>query len=156
MNSCSRELSACKGGMILPIKGGLMKSEKIRQYTRVNFQRDVHLYFEEKEYIHHSVNNLSLGGMYVKGRFEQQKGDMCIVELSDPEKQFGVELRARCTVVRVSDEGIALEFTSMPHESFLFLQTALLYEAEDPMQLGAEFVKAISFVLESDEEEYDT
>ena len=131
-----------------------MKNEKIRQYTRVNFQREVHLYFEEKKYTHHTVNNLSLGGMYVKGRFEQRKGDMCIVELSNSENQFGVELRARCTVVRVSDDGIALTFTSMPHESFLFLQTALLYEAEDPMQLGAEFVKTISFTLESDED-YD-
>ena len=152
MKCCSRELSACKGSVILPIKGGLMKSEKIRQYTRVDFQRDIHLDFEGKKYVHHTVNNLSLGGMYVKGNFEQRKGDMCTVELSNPDDQFGVELRARCTVVRVSDDGIALEFTSMPHESFLFLQTALLYEAEDPMQLGAEFVKAISFTLESDED----
>lgn len=89
--------------------------------------------------------------MYVKGRFEQQKGDICTVELSNPENSFGVELRARCTVVRVSDNGIALRFTSMDHESFLFLQTILLYEADDPMLLGAEFIKAISFELDDDE-----
>ena len=130
-----------------------MKSKKARKYTRVNFQRDIHLYFDGKEYIQHSVNNLSLGGMYVKGKFEQQKGDTCTVELSNPENDFGVELRARCSVVRVNDDGIALEFLSMGHESFLFLQTTLLYEAEDPMQLGAEFVKAITFELELEEDD---
>lgn len=130
-----------------------MNSKNIRQYTRVDFQKDVHLHFDEKKYVHHTVNNLSLGGMYVKGAFEQQKGDACIVELSNPGNDYGIELRARCTVVRVSEEGIALEFVSMGHESFLFLQTTLLYEAEDPMQLGAEFVKAISFELETDEDD---
>ena len=129
-----------------------MNSKKARQYTRVDFQRDVHLDFEGKKYIHNTVNDLSLGGMYVKGRFEQQKGDICTVELSNPDNDFGVELRAHCAVVRVNDEGMALEFISMGHESFLFLQTTLLYEAEDPMQLGAEFVKAISFELEPDDE----
>ncbi|WP_339135455.1 MAG: PilZ domain-containing protein [Candidatus Electrothrix sp. GW3-4] len=131
-----------------------MKTKNARHYTRVDFQRDVHLYFDGKKYIHHTVNNLSLGGLYVKGAFEQQQGDTCTVELSNPDNnQLGIELRARCSVARVDDDGIALEFTSMGHESFLFLQTTLLYEAEDPMQLGAEFVKAISFELEPDEDD---
>ncbi|MCI5160487.1 MAG: PilZ domain-containing protein [Candidatus Electrothrix sp. AX5] len=130
-----------------------MKIKNARQYTRVDFQRDVHLDFDGKKYIHHTVNNLSLGGMYVKGTFEQQEGDICSVELSNPDNGFGVELCARCAVVRVNGDGIALEFTSMGHESFLFLQTTLLYEAEDPMQLGTEFVQAISFELDSDEED---
>ncbi|CAK8723682.1 PilZ domain-containing protein [Candidatus Electrothrix laxa] len=130
-----------------------MKLKSTRKYTRVNFQRDVHLYFEGKKYIHHAVSDLSLGGMYVNGKFDQQKGDICTVELSNPENNFGVELCARCAVVRVNDDGVALKFTSMGHESFLFLQTTLLYEAEDPMQLGTEFVKDISFELESDEDD---
>jgi hypothetical protein len=128
-----------------------MKNKNARHYTRVDFQRDVHLDFEGKKYTHHTVNNLSLGGMYVKGAFDQKKGDVCSVELSNPDNSFGIELRARCLVVRVNDDGIALEFISMGHESFLFLQTTLLYEAEDPMQLGTEFVQAISFELEPDE-----
>ncbi|WPD23296.1 MAG: PilZ domain-containing protein [Candidatus Electrothrix aestuarii] len=126
---------------------------RTRQYTRVDFQRDVHIDFDGKKYTHNTVDNLSLGGMYVKGQFDQQKGDTCIVELSNPENDFGIELRARCTVVWVNEEGMALEFLSMGHESFLFLQTTLLYEAEDPMQLGAEFVKAVSFELEPDEDD---
>ncbi|RWX49649.1 PilZ domain-containing protein [Candidatus Electrothrix communis] len=130
-----------------------MNSKSARQYTRVDFQRDVHLDFDGKKYIHNTVNNLSLGGLYVEGKFEQQKGDICTVELSNPDNDFGVELRAHCAVVRVNDDGMALEFTSMGHESFLFLQTTLLYEAEDPMQLGTEFIKAVSFELEPDDDE---
>ena len=130
-----------------------MTNTTTRKYTRVDFQRDVHLDFEGKKYTHNTVNDLSLGGMYVKGTFDQQKGDTCTVELSKPDDNFGIELRARCTVVRVTDQGIALEFISMGHDSFLFLQTTLLYEADDPMQLGTEFVKEIAFELESDEDE---
>jgi hypothetical protein len=121
----------------------------------VNFRRDVHLCFNGKKYTHNTVNDLSLGGMYVKGAFDQQKGDICTVELSNPDDNLGIELRARCTVVRVTDEGIALEFVSMGHDSFLFLQTILLYEADDPMLLGTEFVKEIAFELEPDEDEND-
>ncbi|CAK8715518.1 MAG: PilZ domain-containing protein [Candidatus Electrothrix sp. AW2] len=130
-----------------------MKNQGIRQYTRVNFKRDVHLYFEGKQYTHNTVNNLSLGGMYVQGVFEQKKGDICTVELSNPDEMLGIELRARCSVVRVNGDGVALSFLSMGHESFLFLQTILLYEADDPMQLGTEFVKNINFELEPDEDE---
>ena len=130
-----------------------MAYSKDRKYTRVNFQRDIYLYFDGKTYTHHTVNNLSLGGMYVKGTFDQQKGDICTVELNNPQDNLGIELRARCSVVRVNDEGIALEFLSMGHDSFLFLQTTLLYEADDPMLLGTEFVKEITFKLEPDEDE---
>ena len=130
-----------------------MKTNKARKYTRVNFQRDVHLYFDRKKYTHNTINNLSLGGMYVKGTFDQKQGDICTVELSNPDDNLGIEFRARCSVVRISDDGIALSFLSMGHESFLFLQTTLLYEAEDPMRLGTEFVKAITFALEPDEDE---
>jgi hypothetical protein len=132
-----------------------MTNKKVRKYTRVDFRRDVHLCFEGKKYTHNTVNDLSLGGMYVKGEFDQQQGDTCTVELSNPADNLGIELRARCTVVRVTEEGIALEFTSMGHESFLFLQTTLLYEADDPMLLGTEFVKEIAFELEPDEDEKD-
>ncbi len=130
-----------------------MTNKKTRKYTRVDFQRDVHLDFDGKRYTHNTVNDLSLGGMYVKGTFDQQKGDTCTVELSKPDDNLGIELRACCTVVRVTDEGIALAFISMGHDSFLFLQTTLLYQADDPMLLGTEFVKEIAFELESDEDE---
>ena len=59
-----------------------MKNKNARHYTRVDFQRDVHLDFEGKKYTHHTVNNLSLGGMYVKGAFDQKKGDVCSVDFS--------------------------------------------------------------------------
>ncbi len=112
--------------------------------------RDVRLNFEGKEYKQHTINDLSLGGLYVKGKFDQQAGDTCTIELSKPEADAGVELRACCSVVRVTDDGIALEFISMEQESFLFLQTILLYEADDPMLLGTEFIKNVSFELLED------
>ncbi|MCI5221459.1 MAG: PilZ domain-containing protein [Candidatus Electrothrix sp. AR4] len=123
-----------------------------RQFTRVNFQRNVQLDFGGKKYSKQIINDLSLSGMYVKGEFDQKTGDTCTIELSKPEDDSGVELRACCSVVRVNDKGMALEFISMRHDSFLFLQTTLLYEADDPLLLGTEFVKNVTFTVESDEE----
>ena len=127
-----------------------MNDASNRQFTRVNFMRDVRLDFEGRQYTQHTINDLSLGGMYVKGEFDQQAGDTCTIELTKPEAGAGVELRACCSVVRVTDNGIALEFISMEQESFLFLQTILIYEADDPILLGTEFIKNVSFELLED------
>lgn len=44
------------------------------------------------------------------------------------------------SVVRISGDGMALKFTSMGIDSFLFLQTTLLHEASDALVLGNERV----------------
>lgn len=136
-----------------PQLGGNMDYVSTRQFTRVNFQRNVQLDFGGKKYSQQTVHDLSLSGIYVNGEFDQKTDDTCVIELSKAEYGAGVELRACCSVVRVNDSGIALEFTSMGHDSFLFLQTTLLYEADDPLLLGAEFVKNVRFTVTSDEDE---
>lgn len=111
-------------------------NKRQRQFVRVSLERDAHLDFGLRKY-RCPVGNLSLSGLYVKGLAEQKPGDSCTINLrraeSDPE-----EIMATGSVVRISDEGMALRFTSMGIDSFLFLQTALLHEAYDPAVLGDE------------------
>ena len=121
-----------------------------RRFTRVNFRQPVQLDFGDGKYHQAVSKNISLAGLYIIGDFQQKLGDICIIELSQGGPDALVELRAKCSVVRIKDDGIALEFLSMNQESMLFLQTTLLYRAEDPILFGSEFIKNISFKLEED------
>ena len=122
-----------------------------RRFTRVNFNQPVRLDFGDKQYEQEFIRTLSLAGMYVTGHFEQQVGDACTIEMSQPGGTGKINLRAKGSVVRVHDDGIAIDFTSMHQDSLLFLQTILLYAADDPTVLCSEFVKNICFNLEEEE-----
>jgi hypothetical protein len=125
----------------------------IRSFTRINFDHTVRLDFGQKQYDQQSICNLSLGGICINGHFEQKKGDSCEIELHKSEDMvLPVEFRAKGVVAWVNSERMAVQFTEMEHESLIFLQTALLYQADDPLLLGTEFGRDVSFqVVEQDD-----
>lgn len=122
-------------------------STERRRFTRVDILLDVCLDFGVRRY-RHFANNLSLSGLYVKGFYEQKKGDACIIELKHAGYDQGVAIRAVGSAVRVDETGMALKFISMKLESFLILQTIFSFFAEDPELLGGESLEDISFTLE--------
>jgi len=110
----------------------------VRRFIRVHFNQEVRLDFDGQAYERQPVCNLSLGGFCVRGHFEQQIGDICTVALKEA-AGMPVNFQAQGKVVWIGSGSMAVEFTAMNHDSFLFLQTALLYQAEDPLLLGTEF-----------------
>ena len=126
----------------------------IRRFTRISFDHTVRLDFGEQQYEKQGICNLSLGGICVKGKFSQKKGDTCVVELHRSGGiELSVEFQAKGIIVWVNNEQerMAIEFTEMEHESLIFLQTALLYQADDPLLLGTEFGRDVSFqVIDKD------
>jgi hypothetical protein len=118
----------------------------IRNFTRINFDHTVRLDFGQKQYEQQSICNLSLGGICVKGHFAQKKGDSCLIELhKSKDMVLPVEFRAKGVIAWVNSERMAVQFTEMEHDSLIFLQTALLYQADDPLLLGTEFGRDVSF-----------
>lgn len=117
----------------------------IRRFTRINCKQDVQLDFGTNKY-DQTVCNLSMGGLCVTGEFEQQTGDYCEIELR-PTGTGGpaVDFQAKGKVVWVGSGSMAVEFTEMEYDSFLFLQTTLLYQADDPLLVSTEFVKDVTF-----------
>ncbi|WP_417909471.1 PilZ domain-containing protein [Candidatus Electronema sp. PJ] len=113
-----------------------------RHFSRVNTQQEVNLDFGAKKY-KHSVSNLSLSGMFVQGQSEQKTGDTCEIWLQRSVSEAKIKAAGR--VVRVAEDGMALKFTFMPIDSFLFLQTLLQYEAGDSKLLAAQPVSRIAF-----------
>lgn len=128
-----------------------MKHKNKRQFTRINIQQDVNLNFGSRRYYKHSIKNISLGGIYVKGDFHQQECDICTIHLDQSDLYIDLEIHAVCSVVKVNgDDGMALEFISMKLNDFLHLQTVLLYESDDPVILGTEFVNNLNLEFEND------
>jgi hypothetical protein len=104
-------------------------------------QQEVFLDFDTKSSAH-AVSNLSLGGIFVNGCVTQKPGDTCLIRLKQP--QGNTEITAQGTVIRVSEQGIALKFTAMTIDSLLFLQNMLLAETSDSLVLGDEPVEYIA------------
>ncbi|MCI5120306.1 MAG: PilZ domain-containing protein [Candidatus Electrothrix sp. AUS4] len=97
-----------------------------RQFTRIKSPFPILLNFGRNQYESFAIN-FSLGGLYVQGWFDQDLGDSCEIKLSLSEKS-GLAIEAVCSVVRQDKNGLALRFTSMEPDTFLFLQEALLYK----------------------------
>lgn len=115
-----------------------MADTGFRRFIRVNFNYNVELNFSGRIYAAQNICNLSLGGFCVRGSFAQQVGEVCTIELRES-AGLPVRFQAQGKVVWIGGDSMAVEFTAMDHDSFLGLQTALLYQAEDPLLLGAEF-----------------
>ncbi len=125
-------------------------SRNKRQFTRLHIHLNADLDFGVQCYNRRAVENISLGGLYVSGKFRQEAGDLCTVSLNHSEVEAALEVHATCAVIRRSKRGMALEFLSMKVDDFCHLQTILLYGADDPLILGTEFVNNLNIELEGD------
>lgn len=125
-------------------------SKNKRQFSRLHIHLDAELNFGSQHYYKCAVENISLGGLYVLGNFHQRSGDICTVTLNHSELDEALEIHATCFVVRSNNQGLGLEFISMKLDDFCHLQTILLYQADDPVILGTEFVNNANLELEGD------
>jgi len=120
-----------------------MESSNRRHFIRVNVSHEAVLDFGPPQNERHAVSNLSLGGMFVAGQSSRRPGDICLIRL----KTASEDIKAKGAVVRVGSDGMALKFTAMPIDSFLFLQT-MLSTADGAFAPAEEPVSLISFTQE--------
>lgn len=121
-----------------------------RQFTRLHTYLEAEIDFGSQRYFRHPVENISLGGLYIKGNFQHHSGDICTISLHQSEFDAAFEVHATCSVIRGCEQGLALEFISMKLDDFYHLQAVLLYESDDPFVLGTEFVNNMNLELEND------
>ena len=129
---------------------GQMNQNPRRQFTRIRFSRKVTLYFQANSYGPCRIKDLSLGGMFVFGDFKEEDGALCRVFFKQTGTDSVLTLKATAQVIRAGKEGVAIEFISMAFDSYMFLQTSLLYEAEDPLSIGLELPEDCPFELTED------
>ena len=109
-----------------------IKPDSYRKFTRILFDRHVNLEFVRSCYMNCKVRDLSISGIFVIGDFKELQDNYCIVNLVQKGLSTGLSLHALAKIARREVDGIALEFTSMPFDSYMFLQVTLLGESDDP------------------------
>lgn len=115
-----------------------------RRFTRVIFSRTAKLILSADTFEEEYVHDLSLGGLFLEGQYDVQPGDQCELELHETGRHSCLILQFKTRVVRVDPHGIALEFLDMPADSYMFLQTMVLYSTDDPYGVSLEFLEDFS------------
>ncbi len=118
-----------------------MKRKDKRSYARVLFNRKARLILHGQTYEEQPVRNLSLIGMFIVGSFDAKVNDVCTVELRESGRHTCLTLSFTAKIVRVEKEGLGLEFENMQPDSYMFLQTMILYATQDPLSVAEEFLE---------------
>lgn len=124
-----------------------MKVYTERKFIRVEIIQQARLDFENISYDPCRIKDLSLTGMFICGDFQQQVDDECIIRYCQTCTSSYFYFKARARVVRTTAEGLAIEFVSMPLDSYMLLQTTLLYEAVDPLEIGLQLPEDCPFEI---------
>ena len=122
-----------------------MNELKRRRFLRVKCHKMAQLDFADKSYGPNRVKDINLTGMFIAGNYKQKVGDKCTVRFIQEFDGSSSCFKARAKVVRLSRLGLAIEFLSMYRDSYILLQTTLLYEAEDPCIVGFELPENCPF-----------
>ncbi|WPD23399.1 MAG: PilZ domain-containing protein [Candidatus Electrothrix scaldis] len=120
-----------------------------RKFSRVEVERAAHLNFSSGQY-RGTLENISLGGGFIKGAFKQAKGDICKINLTESKAHSDVVICALGSIVRASNNGIAFEFIAMNANSYARLETELLDHADDPSIVGDEIFESGIFEFDDD------
>lgn len=112
-----------------------------RRFTRVVLSRTAKLISRTGIHEGVRVHNLSLGGLFLDGKYDVDCGDLCELEVHETGRHSCLILHFKVRVVRIESEGLALEFVDMPADSYRFLQTMILYSTDDPLGVSREFLE---------------
>jgi len=112
-----------------------------RQDERVIFTRTVKVFGQGKLQGQFPARNLSLGGLFVEGAADLSAGQDCHLELYETGVRSSLILKFRGIVRRKTADGVGICFTSMEDDSFMFLQTMVLYSSDDPIGVAEHFLE---------------
>jgi len=85
------------------------------------------------------VKNVSLSGMFVATHLNIITETKCLIELSSNQSDELINREIYGRVVRQSDNGFGIQFIQMGYETYMMLQTKLIYSCNDPIVLCQEF-----------------
>ena len=112
-----------------------------RRYTRVPFERNVKLYSSDYTSRQYNAKNLSLGGMFVEGE-GLAVGQDCRIELHETGERASLIYKICGKVVHAAEDGLGVQFVGMEDHSLMYVQTMLLYFADDPVAAAEHFDEA--------------
>ncbi len=112
-----------------------------RRYTRVIFTRRAKIFFKGTIIGQYPARNLSQGGLFLEGDINIPLGEEFGLELYETGRHSSLILNFSGKIVRHEKDGAGVEFTCMKEDSFMFLQTMVLYSCDDPVGVAERFLE---------------
>jgi len=111
-----------------------------RKRTRVPFQTQVDVKAAGKKLENLQTRDLSHKGVFLLGESPLKEGQGCTVSIrlaSDQENSPVLHMEGK--VARITEDGTAIDFTSMDPDTYMHLRNLVLLNATDPERAEKEF-----------------
>ena len=125
----------------------MKKLNSRRKFHRISFDGTASLQFCDDKFDCLEVENLSLGGMCVKGQVNKTGEKECEIQLFHKDKAGNNSLRALAEVVWSNAAETGLKFINMNFENYMLLMTTLINNAKLPSIILYQFPKNTPFVI---------
>jgi len=119
-------------------------SQSRREMTRVPLQIDTELRAEGHALALGKTTDISLKGLYVASRQSLPARATCHITLRLGPQEHPIHIALEGTIVRTTDEGMAIEITSVPPDSFAHLHNLVIYNAQDANRIAQELHNRVS------------
>ena len=115
-----------------------------REMTRVPLQIDTELRAQGYALTSGKTTDVSLKGLYVASQQSLPAGIACHITLRLGPQEHPIHIALEGTIVRTTDEGMAIEITSVPPDSFAHLHNLVIYNAQDANRIAQELHNRVS------------
>ena len=119
-------------------------SQSRREMTRVPLQIETELRSEGHTLTLGETTDISLKGLYVASRQPLPARTACHITLHLGPQEHPIRIVLEGTIVRASTEGMAIEITSIPPDSFAHLHNLVAYNAQDANSIAQELHNRVS------------
>lgn len=118
-----------------------------RKHARVNYSYLAKVTFSDQTRETFPIKDISLAGLFLLCQNQFFLEEQCVIELTEKWTRASYTFTIRGRVIRSTDYGVAIKFVSMHPDTFMMLQTSLLYRCNDPLALGEEFAGTCPVIL---------
>jgi hypothetical protein len=116
------------------------KTEKDqREFSRVDLELLAKVKAKDEEMAFTGKHNVSMKGLFVKGKTDWSLGTECEVHLALDGQNPPVDIKVKARVQRITEEGIAFLFTEVSLEAYEHLHNLVLLNTGDTKKVELEF-----------------
>ncbi|NOT55964.1 MAG: PilZ domain-containing protein [Deltaproteobacteria bacterium] len=119
-------------------------SQDKREMTRVPLQIDTELRAEGHALITGTTTDISLKGLSVASPRALPTRTACHITLFVGPQEHPIRIALEGTIVRATTQGMAIEITSVPPDSFTHLHNLVIYNAPDATHVDEELSNRVS------------
>jgi hypothetical protein len=110
-----------------------------REFSRVDLELLTKVKAKGEETVFTGMHNVSMKGLFVKGKTNWPLGTECEVHLVLDGENPPVDIKVKARVQRITEKGIAFLFTEVSLEAYEYLHNLVLLSTADTKKVEREF-----------------